>query len=382
MSKERPIRILQVVGGMNRGGVETWLMHVLRHIDRERFQMDFLVHTEKPCAYDDEIRALGSRIIPCMHPKNPLQYALNFRRVLREYGPYDVVHSHVYLYSGFILFLARKQGVNISIASIYPTKDGEAPQRTYGWRRNLYRKVMTNSIVNNATQILFDSSQAKDMFVSLIGRDLSRLQVLYCGIDLSPFQEPVSIEKIRAELNVTLDQKLVITVARYVPHKNHQHLVEIARRVAVKRDDVIFLLVGDGPLYSEIEELVKDVGLTDKFRFVKSVANLAPLYKSADLFLFTSKMEGFGLVVVEAAASGLPIVASDIPGIWDSSKSSASPILIKVTDTDGFVNAVLEGLAQPKEKSKPNLSLLAPFDIATSLNSLLSIYEGIKVLRY
>ena len=55
-TKQRPIRILHVVGGMNRGGVETWLMHVLRHIDRDRFQMDFLVHTEKPCPYDDEAR--------------------------------------------------------------------------------------------------------------------------------------------------------------------------------------------------------------------------------------------------------------------------------------------------------------------------------------
>ena len=57
----KPIRILHVVGGMNRGGVETWLMHVLRLIDRDRFRMDFLVHTELPCAYDDEIRSLGSK---------------------------------------------------------------------------------------------------------------------------------------------------------------------------------------------------------------------------------------------------------------------------------------------------------------------------------
>ncbi len=62
----QPIRILHVVGCMDRGGVETWLMQILRNIDRSRFQMDFLVHTAKPGAYDDEIQALGSRIIPCL----------------------------------------------------------------------------------------------------------------------------------------------------------------------------------------------------------------------------------------------------------------------------------------------------------------------------
>src|SRR6476469_2915541 len=87
-TKQRPIRILHVVGGMNRGGIETWLIHVLRNIDRDRFQMDFVVHTEKPCPYDDEVRALGSKIIPCLHPSKPWLYGNNFKRILREYGPY------------------------------------------------------------------------------------------------------------------------------------------------------------------------------------------------------------------------------------------------------------------------------------------------------
>ena len=60
----RPIRILHVLGCMDRGGVETWLMQILRHIDRSRFQMDFLVHTARPGAYDEEIESLGSRVIP------------------------------------------------------------------------------------------------------------------------------------------------------------------------------------------------------------------------------------------------------------------------------------------------------------------------------
>ena len=83
----RPLRILQVVGGMNRGGLETWLMHVLRNIDRDRFHMDFLVHTTKPCAYDEEVRAIGSKIIPCLGFRQSWTYAANFRRILNEYGP-------------------------------------------------------------------------------------------------------------------------------------------------------------------------------------------------------------------------------------------------------------------------------------------------------
>src|SRR5579884_333713 len=56
----KPVRVLHVVGAMNRGGVETWLLHVLRNIGRERFTFDFLVHTREHCAYDEELRALGA----------------------------------------------------------------------------------------------------------------------------------------------------------------------------------------------------------------------------------------------------------------------------------------------------------------------------------
>ncbi len=97
-AENAPVRILHVLGGKDRGGVETWLMHVLRHVDRSRFQMDFAVNVQRRCAYDDEIEALGSKIYPCPTPSNPLQYARNFRKILREHGPYDVVHSDVYHY--------------------------------------------------------------------------------------------------------------------------------------------------------------------------------------------------------------------------------------------------------------------------------------------
>src|SRR5208337_3468794 len=111
-----PIRILQVVGGMERAGVETWLMHVLRQIDRDRFRMDFLVHTDHPCAYDEEIHSLGSKIIPCLRPSRPWTYARNFTRILREHGPYDVVHSHVHHFSGYVVRLAHRAGIPLRIS--------------------------------------------------------------------------------------------------------------------------------------------------------------------------------------------------------------------------------------------------------------------------
>ena len=305
--------------------------------------------------------------------RTTLAYAYHFEHALKTYGPYDIVHSHNYLFSGFDLFLAWCGGIKTRIAHIYPTEDLKA--RTGGWSRTVYRRAMTAGICRYANHVLFDSQQAKDAFATLAGRQSDKFSVLYCGIELVPFRQTVSTtEDIRTELAIPLDSKVIITVARYAPHKNHFHVLEIARQVVAKRDDVIFLLVGDGPLYAEVRQRVEQMGLDAKFRFVRARPEIISLYKAADLLLFPSLHEGFGLVVVEAAAAGLPVVASRIPGILDAAKACPDPSLIAPNDTDGFVQAVLDCLERPKGDFVPNRELLSPFDIHTSVARLMDIY--------
>ena len=104
-------------GAMRRSGVTAWLIQVLREIDRDRYQMDFAVQRKagEACAHEEEIRALGSGIIRCPSGGNHLVFARNFARVLREYGPYDVVHCHIGRYSGLVLRLAARYQLPIRI---------------------------------------------------------------------------------------------------------------------------------------------------------------------------------------------------------------------------------------------------------------------------
>ena len=123
------LRVLHVVGSMNRGGIESWLMHVLRRFDRRRFQMDFLVHTAHPGAYDEELRALGGRLLQLpmrWHEilNHPWAYARQFRQILQDYGPHDIVHSHVDGFSGVILRLAHGSGMRVRIAHNHCVVDG------------------------------------------------------------------------------------------------------------------------------------------------------------------------------------------------------------------------------------------------------------------
>jgi len=308
---ESPIRILHVVGGMVRDGVETWLMHVLRHIDREHFRMDFLVHTTQPCAYDDEIRALGSQIIPCLHPSQPWLYARNFRRVVREHGPYDIVHSHVLHYSGYILRLAQQAGVPVRIAHSH--SDTSRLQAQAGLLRHGYLTLMKRWIARHATVGLAVSRQAAAGLFGPAWESHPRWQILHYGIDLAPFQGHIDPVAVRAELDVPAEAFVIGHVGRFVEVKNHAFLVDIAAEVAKREPRMCLLLVGDGPLRPTIKQKVAQVGLADQVVFIGSRPDVPRLMLGAmDVLLLPSHYEGLGLVLIEAQTAGLPCVFSDV----------------------------------------------------------------------
>ena len=296
---------------MNRGGVETWLMHVLRHIDRERFHMDFLVHTEKPGAYDEEIRSLGAEIIPCPNPSSrPWTYARNFKRILREQGPYNVVHSHVHNFSGYVLRLARQEGIPIRISHSH-TVTSRSDEKA-GAARRIYLSAMKRWIDKHSTLGLAASRKAASALFGPGWQTDPRWRVLYYGVDPEPFQATVDPVAVRAELGIPKDAFVVGHVGSFREPKNHTFLVRVAAEVAKREPNMRLLLIGDGPLYPTIEQQVTDLGIADKVVFAGLRADIPRLMLGAmDVFVFPSVYEGLGLVGVEAQVAGLPVILSD-----------------------------------------------------------------------
>ncbi len=377
LTKQRPIRILHVVGGMNRGGIETWLMHVLRNIDRDRFQMDFLVHTEKPCPYDDEVRALGSKIIPCLDPSKPWLYARNFKRILREYGPYDVIHSHVHHFSGYVLWLAKQVGVTIRIAHSH--NDTSEVDAHVSFLRRIYLNLMKATISRYATTGLAASGFAG---ASLFGQDWSkdpRWRVLYCGVDLTPFQTPVDGLALRQELGIPKDAFVLGHVGRFEEQKNHLFLLEIAAAVIQKEPLTRLLLIGDGSLRSVIEDKIKQMGLTPYVILAGLRSDVPQLIQSViDVFLLPSFHEGLPVVGMEAQAAGLPLILSDV---ITEELDRVKPLIERLSLSQGaseWAKAVLESSSlkslYPQAESLTSIEN-SPFNIAYSVQDITKIYD-------
>ena len=329
----KPIRVLNIVGAMNRGGAETWLLNVLRCIDRERFHLDFLVHTVRCAAYDGKIRSLGSRTIPCPRPRNTIGYVRRLRRILQENGPYDVVHSHVHHFSGVALRVAHAMGVPMRIAHSH--SDTSWVQARAGWARRTYLRLMKQWIQRYATCGLAASEMAA---IALWGRGWRmdpRWQVLHCGIDLSAFSAGVSSAGVRGEIGIPEDAYVLGHVGSINPVKNHRFLLEIAAKAMGLAGNIWLQLIGDGPLRAAVEEQSVGMGIRDRVIFAGLRDDVPRLLMGAvDVFLLPSLFEGLPLVAVEAQAAGLPVVVSDtvtpevdvVPGLltWLSLSQPAS----------------------------------------------------------
>ena len=377
-TKQHPIRILHVVGGMNRGGVETWLMHVLRHIDRDRFQMDFLVHTEKPCPYDDEARALGSKIIPCLSPSKPWLYGRNFKRILREYGPYDIVHSHVHHFSGYVLYWAKQAAVPIRIAHSH--NDTSAIDAKAGLHRRLYLTLTKWLIDRYATLGLAASYKVATVLFNRAWKTDSRWQILYCGVDLTPFRELVDSVAIRAEFGIPADAFVVGHVGRFEEQKNHQFMIDIVAKIAQREPKTHLLLIGDGSLRSQIQQKVISHGLANHVTFAGLRPDVPRLMLGAmDLFLLPSIHEALGLVLIEAQAAGLPCVFSDVV---PEEANAVTPLVRQVSLSksasewaEAVISAKTGASAIAQADTLPVLEH-SPFNIVVSVKKLTDVYEA------
>ncbi len=306
------LRVLHVLHGMGRGGVETWLMHVLRRSDRTRIRLDFAVATADSQAYDNEVAARGSTILRCPPLSSPLTYARALAQHLRRHGPYDVVHSHLAFYSGIVLAVAARAGVAGRIAHIH-TAVATRSLETFLSRslRATYRRLLRPLLFHYMTAGIANSdASGRYLFAKSWGRDPRLHRVLY-GFDFDPYLLLPPRGRLRHELGLPPRGKMLVHVGRLHPTKNHVFLLQVFSELIRQNFDCHLVLVGDGPLRSQLENLARELSLGGRCHFVGDQDAVHRFLGAADLMVFPSLFEGLGIAVVEAQAAGLSVIASD-----------------------------------------------------------------------
>ena len=359
-----PIRVAQVVGKMNGGGVETVVMNYYRHIDRSRVQFDFLVDADSTLVPREEIESLGGRIFEISPYQHVLKYQRGLQRLFKQEG-WKIVHSHINALSVFPLRAAKKAGVPVRIAHSHSTSGkGEYVKNTL--------KAMLKTQANRYPTHRFACGKRAGEW--LFGKD-TNFDIIYNAIDLDRFSfDAEARAQVRADLGLVDDQFAIGHVGRFTAQKNHRFLIDVFEQVAKCCDDAILLLVGTGEDEDSIRIKVTERGLADRVKFLGQRDDVDRLYSAFDVFVLPSLYEGLCVVGVEAQAAGLPCLFSD--AITREVDMSGKNEFLTIDDfapwVDGLCNLSTNGLVS-RELTTP--SRFANYDINAQAHLLTEKYE-------
>ena len=323
------IRVLHIMGHLLRGGIETWLYQMIQRLDPSCFSHHILVRTAEEEPFTDSFRQAGVRVIPCLHFKNPVLFARNFIQAVSQNGPYDVAHIHGTSFSGLLCLLLSKAlgGCSVIVHShndIGPLLQTSSPHyRLYCRLVGFFYKMLPD--------LGFACSERAAM--SMFGprwRQDDRFRLLYYGIDFAPFAATPDAG-LRRKLGIPADSLVIGHVGRFHEQKNHAFLLDIAAYAARRTTNLHFVLIGDGPLRTQVAREIENRGLEALFTIVSDTTSVASYMTGAmDGFILPSRYEGLGLVAVEAQAAGLPCLLSDrVPA-----EAIVDPSLVRVLSLD------------------------------------------------
>lgn len=365
------LRVLHIVGIMNCGGAETRLVELLNHIDRDSIHFDFCALLDGQGYYEPQIVSLGGKVLHCPLGKNVFSFFWRFYRILKQ-NNYDVVHSHVLLFSGICLMIARLAGVKKRIAHLRSTSDG----KKLAYHRHLYQWFAKLLLRWSATKIIGISAHVLTAWFGKTWRSKSKFKVIYNGLNTVPFHCKRNSDWLKSEFNVPNDHKIILHVGRFSLPKNHVKIVSIAESYLAEDSKACFLLVGEGKLKIAIEDSVKSKGMAENFRFAGIRSDVPRIMKSADVFLFPSSWEGLGGVVVEAVAAGLPMVVSDLPAIREIFSICGDGIISPVDTSDAeWAGALLKSAKIPHQGQWLESLENSAFSISNAWHNLKEIYD-------
>lgn len=367
---EKPIRILHVLGRLDRGGAETMVMNLYRNIDRSKIQFDFVIHTREKCDYNDEIYKLGGKIynIPRYYGKNHYSYKKAWRDFFSSHTEYKVIHGHMRSTASIYLRIAKRYGLKTIAHSHSTASRGNIIDQ-------LVKNMMQFPIRFIADYLFACSMEAGEWLFGKSAVKKDNYKIIKNAIDAQKYQFSISIRnRIRKYLNV--ESKFVIGhVGSFTYPKNHKYLLRVFRDFLEQNKHAILLLIGEGELKPEIERDIQMLGLEDKVIMTGSVSNVNDYLHGMDFFVFPSLFEGLGIAVIEAQASGLPCIVSD--KVPEEALITEMVEIMPIDSSKKWANTIFNKKTINKREDTLTSIVRHGYDIKDQVQNLQSIYLDI-----
>lgn len=355
------IRILHFVPNLFSGGTETFIMNMYRNLDKDKFQFDFIVHTNKEGVFEKEIELLGGKIyrFPIKDNKNFTKYKKDLNKFFLNHKEYKIIHGAMpsigYIYEK----IAKKNGIKVIIAHSHSASHD---RNIKGYIKNYTSKKMKNySTINLACSNKAGNYLFKNNYY----------EIIHNAIDLKKYRfNNDNRNKIKNSLNLT-DKIILGHVGRLSSEKNHIFLIKLMK---ILPKNYVLLCVGSGKKERKLKQIVKKENLVDRIIFVGNINNVNDYYQAFDLFLLPSLYEGLPTVAIEAQISGLSCILSNniTKEVSLTNDMKFLPLNVEV-----WKNQIIQTELSRKKIDETNFK---DYDITKEVKKLENIYENSLVV--
>lgn len=317
-----------------------FIASVTRHINA--FHLPYL-ELFKKSGYDVEVAANGELDLPFCDKRRQVDFErspLNKKNLLAHQqlkkiiddGKYDIIHCHTpvaAMLTRLVARRARKAGTRVIYTAhgFHFFKGAPLKNWLIYFPVEWFCSFLTDTLITINTE---DFAFAKKHLHA------KRTEYVHgVGIDVAKFRSvEVDREKKREELGIPIDSFAVLSVGELNGNKNHETVLRAI--AALERKDITYIICGIGNKKDYLEKLAEELGIKEQLILAGFRTDLAEIYKCCDVFAFPSKREGLPVSVMEAMASGLPCVASDIRGNRDLIENGTGGLLCDNCDADAF----------------------------------------------
>lgn len=369
--------IMHVGCGAEYGGGSTYVLLLMKALREHGWKVCF---ASTPGLTLDAVEAAGYPVFPVpamqreIRPWSDLRALVQLVRIIRQIRP-AVVHTHTSK-GGFLGRLAaRMAGVPVIIHTVH----GFAFHEGISKGRKLLYLNLERAAARWCDRIISVNNEDRLQALSCGIAGPDKIVTIYNGIDTTPFDRYYDRNEIRREFGAGDSNVLVGMVARLAPSKAPLDFILAAHYVLDYRNDVKFVLVGDGPLRKEIEKAVRELDRTGAVFVIGHRTDVPALLSAMDIFVMTTLWEGLPIAVLEAMAMRKPVVATDVRGPREVVRHGETGYLVPPKSPIAVGKAVLElidRVDQAKEMGLKGRRLVEEvFNISTMTERTINVYE-------
>ena len=366
--------VAMILNSLGSGGVPEAVLNLCAHLPRDRYAPQVFVLKEVPEQSDlsERFASLDVPVTIARQSDGKIGTVAELADWLGHAG-IDVLHSHSYrpnLYGRMAGAICRPSGLRI-VAHYHNQYDDK-------WPEGSPAILLERRLAQVTDRFIAVSEAVRDHVAKAIALPSAGVSVIANGITADKVRK-VDRRTARRFLGLDGDGLAVGLIGRVCAQKGQEDLVEAALCLRHRLPDAVFLMIGaveDRALHSRLEARIAAAGAGDRIRFCGHLADIAPAYAGLDLLVAPSRWEGFGLMLVEAMAAGLPIIATDAGAIAEVTGSAAR--LVPVGDHEALASAIA-GFDRDARAAAVRTGLVRArsFDWSVAASRLALLYDGL-----